>query len=91
MTKTTYTTNTIQEIESIGLALHDYYKNNKCSLRTISKISSLSVNTVKAVLNGETGNIASYSAVASAMGTTLLDIVKSMSPVTTPAQEPTTV
>lgn len=80
MTKQIYTPQVLQEVKNIGIAVKNYYKANQCSLRTISKISGLSINTVKAVLQGTTGNIASYSAVASAMGTTLLDLIKGMTP-----------
>jgi len=80
MAKQIYTNEVLKEVERIGTAVKTYYKANSCSLRTISKISGLSINTVKAVLEGATGNIASYSAVANAMGTTLLDLVKGMTP-----------
>lgn len=48
---------------------------SKSNLRTVSKFSGLSVNSVKSVLTGKTANIASYSLIAKALGTNLIDIV----------------
>ena len=64
-----------EEVQSIGDALKLVFDQQKSNLRTIAKYSDMSVNSVKAVLSGKTANIASYSLVAKALGTTLVDVV----------------
>jgi hypothetical protein len=64
------------EIELIGLAIKSLFESQKANLRTIAKFSDMSVNSVKAVLTGKTANIASYSLVAKALGSTLLDVIE---------------
>lgn len=71
----TYPLDITEEINKIASALKQRYDNSKENLRNISRFSGLTVNSIKAVLNGKTANIASYSLVAKALGTTLIDII----------------
>jgi lambda repressor-like predicted transcriptional regulator len=78
MTTKNYPTEITDEVANIAKQLTIEF--NKCgsNLRTIAKFSSLSVNSVKAVLSGKTANIASYSLIAKAMGTTLVNVIHAM-------------
>tara|TARA_R110002074_G_scaffold402324_1_gene607109 strand:- start:171157 stop:171477 length:321 start_codon:yes stop_codon:yes gene_type:complete len=64
------------EVLSIGQAIKVLFDAQKSNLRTIAKFSGMSVNSVKAVLTGKTANIASYSLVAKALGTNLVDVIQ---------------
>lgn len=76
----------LAEVEAIGLALKTVFDSQGNNLRTIAKFSGMSVNSVKAVLNGQTGNIASYSLVAKALGTTLINAIATVSYSSTSSQ-----
>lgn len=77
MKNKTYPTDVVDEVQAIGNALMEVFKASKTNLRAISRFSSMSVNSVKAVLAGNTANIASYSLVAKALGTDLITLIKS--------------
>jgi len=78
MTQKTYPAEITTEITQIANELSKIFNNTKGNLRTISKFSSMSVNSVKSVLAGKTANIASYCLIAKALGTTLTDIIYNM-------------
>lgn len=50
----------------------------RVNLRSIAKFSGLTTNSVKSVFSGKTANIASYALVAKALGTTLIDVIKTI-------------
>lgn len=66
------------EIQSIAATLHNLMKNSSSNIRTLAKFSSMSINSVKAVLDGKTANIASYCLIAKALGTNLIDVIHGM-------------
>lgn len=72
-TNNKYSDTTINDLKMIGDVLLSYKQKEKIDFRSLAARSNLSVNSVKSVVNGKTGNIASYATVAEALGTTLLD------------------
>lgn len=78
MKNKTYPANITNEISLIATELKNLFTTNKANIRTVAKFSGLSVNSVKSVLTGKTANIASYSLIASALGTNLIDLVHGM-------------
>lgn len=74
MKQKVYPKEVTNEVLVIGQALKGLFNSQGCNLRTIAKLSDMSVNSVKAVLAGSTANIASYSLVAKSLGTTLLEV-----------------
>ena len=78
MTTKNYPTEITDEVANIAKQLTIEFNKSGSNLRTIAKFSSLSVNSVKAVLSGKTANIASYSLIAKAMGTTLVNVIHTM-------------
>lgn len=78
MKQKTYPSDITDEVKRIGDELNTIFKASGTNLRTLSKFSSMSVNSVKAVLAGNTANIASYSLVAKALSTNLIDVVTSL-------------
>jgi lambda repressor-like predicted transcriptional regulator len=78
MNKKTYPTDVTDEVTKIASALNAMFKSQSANLRTIAKFSSMSVNSVKSVLSGKTANIASYSLIAKALGTNLIDVIHSL-------------
>lgn len=93
MKNKTYPTEITDEIMEIANALKSIFTTTNSNIRTIAKFSSMSVNSVKSVLAGKTANIASYSLIAKALGTNLIDVVhglrskqlaKSSAPIPTP-------
>ena len=78
--KKTYPNEITEEIQKISNELARLFKAGNYNLRNIAKFSSLSVNSVRSVLEGKTGNIASYCLIAKALGTTLVDVVSSLKP-----------
>jgi lambda repressor-like predicted transcriptional regulator len=75
MNKKTYPQDITDEVAKIATALDTLFKNQKSNLRNIARFASISVNSVKSVLAGKTANIASYSLIAKALGTTLTDVI----------------
>lgn len=75
MTNKTYSNDVINDLAKIGAALSSLQKSSGINLRTIAKFSSLSVNSVKSVLAGKTGNIASYDMVARSLGSSLIGVI----------------
>ena len=65
-----------QDLIDVGAALTRIQKKNNIKYRSIAKFSSLSVNSVKSVLAGNTANIASYDMVARSLGTTLISLIQ---------------
>jgi len=70
-----YPNEILTEIQGIAGEMNSLFKTQKNNLRTIAKFAGISVNSVKSVLAGETANIASYSLVAKALGTSLTNVV----------------
>ena len=70
-----YPNDVVEQIQSIGNKLSTIFNKEKTNLRTISKFANMSVNSVKSVLSGKTGNIASYALVAKALGTDLITVI----------------
>lgn len=75
MKNKTYPANITNEISLIAAELKALFTKNSANIRTVAKFSGLSVNSVKSVLSGKTANIASYSLIASALGSNLIDLV----------------
>lgn len=65
---------TNKDIVRIGQSLREIFDARKETYRGLSQRSGLSVNSVKAILNGATANIASYDIVARALATSLLEV-----------------
>lgn len=78
MTTKNYPAEITNEVSAIAARLSAEFKTSGGNLRTVAKFSGLSVNSVKAVLAGKTANIASYSLIAKALGTTLVDVIHRM-------------
>ena len=70
-----YPQDVLDQIQAIGAELACIFSLEKTNLRSISKFSNMSVNSVKSVLAGKTGNIASYALVAKALGTDLITVI----------------
>jgi len=91
MKNKTYPTDVTEEISKISNQLSTLFKSGANNLRTVAKFSGLSVNSVRSVLDGKTANIATYSLIAKALGTNLIDLVanlKNSTPSTTAPSTP---
>lgn len=75
MNQKIYPNDVLEQIQAIGSKLSSIFNTESTNLRTISKFANMSVNSVKSVLAGKTGNIASYALVAKALGTDLISVV----------------
>ena len=87
MKNKTYPADVTDEIAKISAQLSLLFKSGANNLRTVAKFSGLSVNSVRSVLDGKTANIATYSLIAKALGSNLIDLVcaaKNATPVPTP-------
>jgi transcriptional regulator with XRE-family HTH domain len=73
--KKSYQQETVDAIKSIGDELQKLYEHEGTTIRAIATRSGLSVNSVKSILSGKTGNIASYDSVARALNTNLIDLI----------------
>jgi transcriptional regulator with XRE-family HTH domain len=71
----TYHPATIKTVEAVGTFLKGQFNAKGLSLKTLSAASGLSVNSIKSILKGATANIASYDALARALGTDLISIM----------------
>ncbi len=91
MKNKTYPADVTEEISKISTQLATLFKSGANNLRTVAKFSGLSVNSVRSVLDGKTANIATYSLIAKALGTNLIDLVaavKASTPSTTASTTP---
>lgn len=79
MNQKIYPNDVVEQIQAIGNKLSTIFNNEKTNLRSISKFANMSVNSVKSVLAGKTGNIATYALVAKALGTDLITVISEIS------------
>lgn len=69
-----YSKTVIENLSAIGAELTILQQDSKKPIRVIGQVSSLSTNAVKGVLKGHPANIATYEAVANALGSSLIEI-----------------
>ncbi len=70
----TYSQDVLNSVKEIGEQLSQRQKELKTSLKVLSASSGLSVNSIKAIFEGMTANIASYDSLARALGTSLVQV-----------------
>lgn len=76
--KKNYPNDTLVSIQSIGASLTKLMESSKMSMRGVSQVSGIAVNSIKSVLQGATANIATYDMVARALGSSLIEVVQKM-------------
>ena len=73
-----YRTEVLNFVKAIGMELKKLHAAKGTSLKTIAASSGLSVNSVKSIFDGQTGNIASYDSLARALGSSMAAIASGM-------------
>ncbi len=77
--KKTHPPEVTAEVLLISGLLSAEFTRTKSDLRCVAKSAGMSVNSVKNIIGGKTANIASYCAIAKAMGTSLTALIQASS------------